>query len=1096
MDKLEEASNQLARLLISQGVGPETIVGLAVPRSPEMVISMLAVLKAGGAYLPIDTSYPPDRIAFMLTDAQPLLLLTTTEVVDLLGDTNTTTLVLDDAALHDRLTGHSTTAITDHDRHTPLHPHNAAYIIYTSGSTGTPKGVTATHLGLTALLNSVDQIDLNSSQIWTVFHSSAFDFSVWEIFGALSTGAQAVLVSRELARSPESFAAEIARTHATIVSQTPTALYLLLEAMRDIELPVPVLTIVTGGEPLEAAKVKALHAADDQIRVVNMYGITESTVHATSCPPVTISGLKRGNVGSPLAHLSLYVLDSGLGPVAPGVVGELYISGLGVTRGYLGRAGLTASRFVADPFDGSGVRMYRTGDLVRWRADGQLEFVGRVDDQVKVRGFRIELGEVEAAMAAHPRVAQAVVSTCTAASPVLTDADASQKQLVGYIVLDRNAMLTREPAREAEKVAHWRMVYGGLYSTDVAINSSDSFGGDFRGWSSSYSGTPIPIGQMEEWRADTVDRIRTLRPRRLLEIGVGSGLLLSQLAPDCDEYWGTDFAADTILNLQTALRRQQWGNRVRLRTQAADVSDDLPENYFDTVVLNSVIQYFPSLGYLLDVLKAAFQRLAPGGALLVGDIRNLKLQQAFITGVVCAKANNSDTIDALRERVRREILAENELLLAPEFFAVLCEHLTDIACVEVHLKNMHSINELSAYRYDVILRKAPARSQSRTHLPSLTWQRFGNLVALDDYLRSEVPLSIRITGVPHAGVWPDLAKADALANADGRAHLADLPMDLSASVGVASPHQCHLVGQKLGYEVWTTWSTTPGLIDVVFVHRHAKLDQGASQSGLTHSGPYLTPARTGSLVDWVNDPSMVDRAAEVRRFVAQRLPEFMVPAAVVVMDRVPLTVNGKVDRRALPVPVYSVGTSRGPQTPVEDLLCGAFCEVLGLNEVGVDDNFFDLGGDSIASMRLVSVARSRGLVFRPQDVFRLKSVAGLSTVASGDGVLSEVPARVDDTGDFALTPIMEWARGLGGSLDDFCQAYVVGVPPNLQFDELSTILRILVERHAALRLRVVEEDGGAYGRVVSADQVVVGNCVSKVRVAAGDDVAVAVCGGL
>ena len=291
-------------------------------------------------------------------------------------------------------------------------------------------------------------------------------------------------------------------------------------------------------------------------------------------------------------------------------------------------------------------------------------------------------------LAAHRRVAQAVVITATStpdAGEAVTD-----KRLVGYVVLNQEMVLDREPEREARLVGQWQGVYDDLYSGSTSTAAVPAvLGEDFGGWNSSYTGLPIPPGQMREWRTAAVDRIRGLGCGRVLEIGVGSGLLLMQLAPDCVEYWGTDFSAPTIETVQAVVATQSWVDRVRLRVQPADVADGLPHGHFDVVVLNSVVQYFPSAGYLLDVLVTAMRLLAPGGALFIGDVRNLSLLRAFTTGVVCADTmGGRATAAVVRERVRREVLADQELLLAPEFFAALPQHLPDIGAVEVQLKQM------------------------------------------------------------------------------------------------------------------------------------------------------------------------------------------------------------------------------------------------------------------------------------------------------------------------------------------------------------------------------------------------------------------------
>ena len=622
--------------------------------------------------------------------------------------------------------------------------------------------------------------------------------------------------------------------------------------------------------------------------------------------------------------------------------------------------------------------MYRTGDLVCWGPDGQLRYFGRADEQVKIRGYRIELGEVQAALAAHPRVGQAVAVTHTATSSPSPVEGVSDKQLVGYVVLDQEMMLVREPAREAQLVEQWHGVYEGLYSGSTFTAGAPAvLGEDFGGWNSSYTGAPIPLGQMREWQAATVNRIMALQPQRVLEIGVGSGLLLAHVAPVCVEYWGTDFSAPTIQTLQAAVAAQSWGDRVRLRVQPADVADGLPEGHFDVVVLNSVVQYFPSAGYLLDVLAVAMRLLAPGGALFIGDVRNLSLLRAFTTGMLCADTTGGeDTAAVMCERVRREMLAEQELLLAPEFFAALPQHLPDIAAVEVHLKQMGAVNELSCYRYEVVLRKAPVPVRSVAHLPSEPWQRFGSLARLGDYLQSQHLPELRVTGVPHAGIWPDVALARALAQAGDRVRVSELRAGISASDAVL-PHQCHLLGQELGYATAVTWSPTAGLVDLIYT----QATEPANDYPLPAlSDLYLPTTGVGSLAGSVNDPSAIERVAELRGFVSGRLPEFMVPAAIMVMESLPLTVNGKLDRRALPAPEFVSGVAyRAPRDQRERLLAALFGEVLGATRVGIDDSFFDLGGHSLSATRLIARVRAELRVEVPiRALFDAPTVAGLA----------------------------------------------------------------------------------------------------------------------
>ncbi|MFF0505035.1 amino acid adenylation domain-containing protein [Streptomyces fimicarius] len=419
--ELDALSDRIAHLLHARGAGPGTLVALSLEPSTEQIAAILGVLKTGAAYLPLPTDAPADRIRPQLASARPVTGLTTTAhrragLPSTDGDADRPGvgwLTLDDlpAAAPDDAP-YATPAIS---------PHAAAYVIHTSGSTGRPKGVVVEHHNVLRLLDATDDdFGFGPDDVWTLFHSYAFDFSVWEIFGALLHGGRLVVVPRSTTRAPEEFAALLRRQHVTVLNQTPSAFHqladVLLEASEENE---PALrTVVFGGEALDPGRLTGWFAryGDDGPELVNMYGITETTVHVTHrvMEPEETQGedgpdAPLSPVGRPLDDLAVRLLDSALHPVAPGATGELYVAGPGLARGYLGRTALTATRFVADPYGPPGTRMYRTGDLARWTADGELDYLGRADEQVQIRGFRVEPGEARAALAALDEVADAVV---------------------------------------------------------------------------------------------------------------------------------------------------------------------------------------------------------------------------------------------------------------------------------------------------------------------------------------------------------------------------------------------------------------------------------------------------------------------------------------------------------------------------------------------------------------------------------------------------------------------------------------------------------------------------------------------------------------
>jgi nonribosomal peptide synthetase DhbF len=435
-------ANRLASRLRARGVGPEMRVALVLHRSARIVVALLAVLKAGGTYVPVDPENSDHRIGHVFANSAPVLALTTDDLVHRLP-AGVAHLLVDAPEIAEQPADNLPSAIVaDH----------AQYVIYTSGSTGTPKGVVVSHGNVVRLFTATDgTYDFGPSDVWTLFHSYSFDFSVWELWGALLHGGRLVIVSKETARSTPAFLDLLVREGVTVLNQTPSAFAQLMHA--DRENPATGLAlryVILGGEAVEPALLANWYSrhADDAPVIVNGYGITETTVFATFRPmdeKFALSGDSGSYIGDAIPDLPTYLLDDDLRQVDVAVRGELFIAGAGVARGYLGRPGLTAERFVPDPFGPPGARMYRSGDLARRTEGGELEFLGRADSQVKIRGFRIELGEIEVVVSACPRVGQAAV--------VVREDKPGDRRIVAYVVPGRDADVATLPA----EVQRWAL---------------------------------------------------------------------------------------------------------------------------------------------------------------------------------------------------------------------------------------------------------------------------------------------------------------------------------------------------------------------------------------------------------------------------------------------------------------------------------------------------------------------------------------------------------------------------------------------------------------------------------------------------------------
>ena len=437
---------------------------------------------------------------------------------------------------------------------------------------------------------------------------------------------------------------------------------------------------------------------------------------------------------------------------------------------------------------------------------------------------------IENVLATHPRVERAVVSDG-----------------VTYVI----------PAeeRQTEFVTHWRQLYDDLYSADSEAAGHTS---DFSGWTSSYTGELIPTDQMEQWRGATVRRIRALKPSRVLEVGVGSGLLLWHLAPDCVEYRATDFSPVTIAKLRARLRRANvpWASRVHLRAAEAVETDRFPEAYFDTVILNSVTMHFPGQGYLRRFIEQALRVLAPGGRLFVGDNRNLSLLSQFLTEVQRTRHPSAPPAE-IRDRVREAVVTQQWMLLAPEYFVATARELPDVAGVDVQLKRSSAVNELTSFRFDAVLHKGPASVRSLAGVPRLAFAELpdrADLAGLTRHLEQRAGEDLRVTGIPNRALTGLVAAADAIERAEPvvpREPWGWLPEDL------------HLLAEQLGRKVVVTASARPDEMDAVFLG-------SAADEPLTDIYEVREPLEPAAR--YLNHPQAADLAEEVRRFAAERLP--------------------------------------------------------------------------------------------------------------------------------------------------------------------------------------------------------------------------------
>ncbi|HEX6291081.1 MAG TPA: amino acid adenylation domain-containing protein [Herpetosiphonaceae bacterium] len=1085
--ELNQRANQLAHHLRALGVGGcpqgETLVGVCLHRSLDLVIALLGVLKAGGAYVPLDPAYPAERLQFMIEDADAPVLLTTAALAEQLPSYQGRIICLDrDEATLSSLPADNPVSLSD--------PDHSAYMIYTSGSTGQPKGVLNTHRGIVnRLLWMQDTYGLTAADRVLQKTPYSFDVSVWEFFWPLLSGATLVVARPEGHKDAAYLVDLIAEQQITTLHFVPSMLRVFLDEPQ-IERCASVRRVICSGEALALA-LQQRFFTKLSAELHNLYGPTEAAVDVTAWACERDTARSSVPIGRPVANTQIYLLDRWLRPVPVGVPGELYIGGVQLARAYHRRPALTAERFIPDPFSQNpGARLYKTGDLARYREDGTIEYLGRIDDQVKLRGFRIELGEIEATLRRHPAVSDTVA--------VVRDDDDGQR-LVAYVVEQRNNGTTEqneEPGSKApreqgenqeletwnlkletrnseletltpDQIRHWQQVFDSTYS-DAGEQSDPLF--NIVGWNSSYTGAPLPVAEMREWVDTTVAQIGALGPRSVFEIGCGTGLLLLRLAPSCAEYWGSDLSQQAIDYVSQQLCQPQLaGAAVKLLRRSADDFSSIPEHSFDLVVLNSVVQYFPQISYLLRVLKGAARAVRPGGQIFIGDVRSLPLLETFHSSVELHRALPDVQTVHLRQRIRRRVAQEQELVIDPAFFAALPAQIPAIRRVELRLKRGRHHNELTKYRYDVVLHLGPI-AESSAAPQVLDWHQDRlTLPALRHLLREHAPPALEIRRIPNARLQDDLRAQTLIASPDAPALVGDLRAAIDAldAAPAIDPAELWAAIDALPYELEIGWSQTgdAGSFDLQLRQRGSR--GVAAPIGADH----LRAVEPRPWQSYANNP-LREKVAQVlvpelRGYLQTQLPEYMIPGAIVLLDDLPLTPNGKLDRDALPPPQPVVPVDEAaaePRDEIERGLAQIWAAVLNLEQVGITSNFFQLGGDSIKSIQVVARAAQRGIHFTPKQLFQHQTIAELAAMLRQ----SEANQPTKAAGPLPLLP--EQRRLLDEierSARPRSEAVLLTVPRDLDAAAAAAITRAVLARHDALRLRFERHHEGWQATVAS-----------------------------
>jgi amino acid adenylation domain-containing protein/non-ribosomal peptide synthase protein (TIGR01720 family) len=980
--ELNSRANQLAHYLQKMGVGAETLVGICIDRSPEMLIGLWGILKAGGAYVPLDASYPPERLAYMLSDAKIKVLLTTKNLGAGLPAHAADVIYLD-ADWEQIATQSEENPVIN------VQSESLAYVIYTSGSTGTPKGVMVPHRGLCNLAQAqIKLFDVQPTSRVLQFASVSFDASISEIVMTLCAGATLYLDSKEALLPGDTLSEYLQAREITHVTLPPTA----LAVMPLVPLP-QLQTIIVAGEACPQELIARWATGRN---FFNAYGPTEGTVCATVSEP--LDGSKPAPIGKPIPNVRVYILDDRLQPVPVGVPGELYIAGVGIARGYLNRPDLTAEKFISNPYDNEPYkRLYKTGDRARYLSDGNIEFLGRIDHQVKLRGYRIELGEIESLLSKHSQVREAVV--------VGREDRSGDRRLVAYVVpqLENIHALPEQEHPQSDRIELWPSV-AEYYVYDELLYYAMT---NDRRRNDSYK---VAIERL------VVDKI-------VVEIGTGKDAILARFCAEA--------GAKKVYAIE---RNEQTCQQANACIQELGLSDKIVVIHGDATLVE--------LPELADVCVSE----------IVGAIGGSEGAAVII--------NNS----------RR--------LLKPDGVMIPDRSVTKVAAVTLPDEIFHN----------------PHFTPTSGHYTKKIFEQVG------------YPFDLRvcIKRFPHANV---LSNADVFEDLDF-----NRPVDPNFSHKIELT--IHQSGRLDGFLVWLNLQTIPGEEIDILKHEHCWLpvyfpvfepgievdDGDVIQAVCSRSlcDNHLNPdyaivgqlvRKNGEVIDFEHisyhyrevfertpfyqklfsdfERTEVDRpntlTDSLRDYLSELLPNYMIPAAFMVLEKLLLTPNGKIDRRALPAPDFTQQAQNSEyvraRNAVEEALVEIWSRVLGVSPIGINDNFFALGGDSILSIQVTARANQAGIAITPKQLLNQQTIAELALLAE-TGRQEVIADQGLVSGEVLLTPIQQWFFDQNfADAHHFNQSVLLTIPTDLETERLAQIVQELLRHHDALRSYFVQTQG-------------------------------------
>ncbi|MEO8231842.1 MAG: amino acid adenylation domain-containing protein [Ignavibacteriota bacterium] len=953
--------NRISSYLKNNGIKKGDVVGISLHRSTEMIISLLGIIKIGAIYLPLDPAFPPSRLQYMLEDSNCPYLITENSVAQLFEYYSGRVLDVREYIKYD----------ADYSE-VKVDENSIAYILYTSGSTGNPKGVQIRNKSLVNFLLSMKESPgMTSKDSLLAVTTLSFDISGLEIYLPLISGAKLVLSSKKETIDGVLLLEKL--KNVTVMQATPATWKLLLESGWNEKLK---LKALCGGESLSRNLADRILERVDELW--NMYGPTETTIWS-SCYKV-----EKGNgiihLGRPIANTQYYILDKNNHFCAPGVAGELLIGGEGLSIGYLNRDELTKEKFILNPFDKEKkTKVYKTGDLVRLNSNNQIEFLSRIDDQVKIRGYRIELGEIESTLRKNPFIKDVAVIT--------KEFGQDDKRLVAFFVPDDN-INSYKNISENDSI-DWENNWEKLYSTAIKKNNTEENKNSEIGYLviEQFKHDNKLREQYNEWINSTTERVISLNPKKVLEIGCGGGDIMKRIINKCKFYAATDISHTIIEHLKKDLDKLNIKNSsFELISQSADADLPFEKKSFDTIIINSVIQYFPNKNYLTKVLDKVLEYLDDSGCLFIGDVQSFSLLHNFNFYDQLRYVSSDTKVGEFNKLISNRIKHDPEFFVDPEFFSAYLNTKSDDYDLEIKLMRGSLENEPIIYNYDVYINKKRKVSDINSIL-NLEWdKKEHSLQTIKQILEDKKPTALFITNIPNKRICERFFKARFVENSKEENGVLKVLKSFRYIEQDVNPEDIWSLEDD-SYKVDNLLPINGDQLhfDAIFVSKKI-------------SGNPIYPLRdsakkTFNKKKYYNNPSLnfiTDKfIIDLKDNLFSVLPDYMVPSMIIPFEELPLTANNKIDKKILinydisePSPAKDILL---PETPTEIILYEIWKKLLGIKTLSIIDNFFELGGHSIlAAQMFTEFEKETGKRIPLATLFSAQTIRQLAKIIDGN----------------------------------------------------------------------------------------------------------------